>query len=94
MAKIFWNPRKELICPEMITLHWQAVKYGQLEIFKILLQHSQGKTKGLKRTFFLWFAKIFQIEIYDHNLQYAVKAEGEDGKKCKQDMLEFIESLI
>ena len=31
----------------------EAVKYGQLEIFKILLQHSQGKTKGLRRTFFL-----------------------------------------
>ena len=85
---------KKLLQPIRKDSVLEAVKYGQLEIFKILLQHSQGKTKGLKRTFFLWFAKIFQIEIYDHNLQYAVKAEGEDGKKCKQDMLEFIESLI
>ena len=53
-----------------------------------------AETKWLRRTYFLWVAKNFQIEIYDHNLQYAVKAEGEDGKKCKQDMLEFIESLI
>ena len=44
---------KKLLQPIRKDSVLEAVKYGQLEIFKILLQHSQGKTKGLKRTFFL-----------------------------------------
>ena len=35
--------------------------------------------------------KSFHVETYDPNKQSASKAEENEGKKCKQEMLEFIE---
>ena len=77
-----------------------AVKYGQLEILKMLIfqgpitDWQKLKDKEGRSAYDLLKDETFQVEIYDHNQQCAVKTEGDEGKKCKQDMLEFIESIM
>ena len=82
-----------------------AVKYGHLEILKVLIDHFQGekfdwqKLKGKegRSVYDLLKEEDFQVEIYNPNYQfvgYALKAKEEEGKKSKQDMLEFIESIM
>ena len=77
-----------------------AVKYGQLAILKMLIfqgpitDWQKLTDKEGRSAYDLLKDENFQVEIYDHNKQYAVKTEGDEGKKCKQDMLEFIESIM
>jgi len=76
-----------------------AAKYGQLEILKILLEHFEKKKfdwlklkdKEGRSVWDLLKRKSFHVETYDPNKQSASKAEENEGKKCKQEMLEFIE---
>ena len=83
-----------------------AVKFGQLEILKMLMEHFQAKNfdwqqlkeKEGRSAYDLLKDENFQVEVY---WEYAGttthgtrKAEEDVGKKCKQDMLEFIESIM
>ena len=77
-----------------------AVKYGQLAILKMLIfqgpiiDWQELKDKEGRSAYDLLKDENFQVEIYDHHKQFAVKTEGDEGKKCKEDMLEFIESIM
>ena len=79
-----------------------AVKFGQLEILKILMEHFQAKNfdwqqlkeKEGRSAYDLLKDENFQVEIYNERHERAVKAEEDVGKKSKQDMLEFIESIM
>ena len=76
-----------------------AAKYGQLEILKILLEHFEKKKfdwlklkdKEGRSVWDLLKRKSFHVETYDPIERFASKAEENEGKKCKQEMLEFIE---
>ena len=88
--------------------HWGsylhvAVKYGQLEILKMLMEHFQEKNfdwqqlkeKKGRSAYDLLKDENFEIEIYnEHAHGGAIKAKEDVGKKSKQDMLEFIESIM
>ncbi len=88
--------------------HWGsylhvAVKYGQLEILKMLMKHFQDKNfdwqemkeKKGRSAYDLLKDENFEVEVYDeHAHGGAVKAKGDVGKKSKQEMLEFIESIM
>ena len=88
--------------------HWGsylhvAVKYGQLEILKMLIEHFQDKNfdwqqlkeKKGRSAYDLLKDENFEIEIYnEHAHGGAIKAKEDVGKKSKQDMLEFIESIM
>ena len=81
-----------------------AVKFGQLEILKILMEHFQAKNfdwqqmkeKEGRSAYELLKDKDFQVEVY--YCRYAdggtMKAKEDVGKKSKEDMLEFIESIM
>ena len=80
-----------------------AVKYGQLEILKMLIEHFQDKKfdwqtlkeKEGRSAYDLLKDEDFQVEVYNENAHGgAVKAKEDVGKKSKQDMLEFIESIM
>ena len=77
-----------------------AVKYGQpaiLEalIFKgLVMNYKELKDKEGRTVYDLLKDENFQVETYDHNQQCTVKAERDEGKKCKQEMLKFIERLM
>ena len=80
-----------------------AVKFGKLEILKLLIEHFQAKNfdwqqlkeKEGRSTYDLLKDENFEVEIYDeHAHGGAVKAKEDVGKKCKEDMLEFIESIM
>ena len=77
-----------------------AVKYGQLEILKMLIfqgpiiDWQELKDKKGRSVYDLLMDENFQVKVYDHKLQCTLKAEGDEGKKCKQEMLKFIESIM
>jgi hypothetical protein len=83
-----------------------AVKYGQLEILKMLMEHFQAKNfdwqqlkeKEGRSAYDLLKDEDFQVEIYWEHAWCmhggAIKAKEDVGKKSKQDMLEFIESIM
>jgi hypothetical protein len=76
-----------------------AAKYGQLEILKILLEYFEKKKfdwlklkdKEGRSVWDLLKRKSFHVETYDPTFRSASKAEENEGKKRKQDMLEFVE---
>ena len=80
-----------------------AIRYGQLEILKILMEHfkdknfdwQQLKEKEGRSIYDLLKDENFEVQIYDENADGgAVKAKEDIGKKSKKDMLEFIESIM
>ena len=85
--------------------HWGsylhvAVKYGQLEILKMLIEHFQDKNfdwqqlkeKEGRSAYDLLKDENFHVVIY--NERNGVIAKEDVEKKSKQDMLEFIESIM
>jgi len=86
-----------------------AIRYGHLEILKILIEYFQDKNfdwqllkekKGCS-IYDLLTDENFEVEIYDENAHSEDKDEYEDedgdedvAKKSKLDMLEFIESIM
>ena len=78
-----------------------AVKFGQLEILKLLIEHFQTKNfdwqqlkeKEGRSAYDLLKDEDFQVEIFGAH-GGSIKAEEDVGKKSKQDMLEFIESIM
>ena len=81
-----------------------AVKFGQLEILKLLIEHFQAKNfdwqqlkeKEGRSTYDLLKDEDFQVEVFwEHGGTTGTRKAKEDvGKKCKEDMLEFIESIM
>jgi len=80
-----------------------AIRYGHLEILKILMEHfkdknfdwQQLKEKEGRSIYDLLKDENFEVQIYDENADGgAVKAKEDVGKKSKKDMLEFIESIM
>ena len=77
-----------------------AAKYGQPAILKMLIFHGlimeykELKDKEGRTVYDLLKDESFQVENYDQNQQCTVKPEGDEGKKCKREMLKFIESIM
>ena len=81
-----------------------AVKFGQLEILKMLMEHfraknfdwQQLKEKKGRSAYDLLKDEDFQIEVFwEHAGTTGTRKAKEDvGKKSKEDMLEFIESIM
>ena len=77
-----------------------AAKYGQpaiLEalIFKgLIMNYKELKDEEGRTVYDLLKDENFQVENYDQNQKCTVKAERDEGKKCKQEMLKFIERLF
>ena len=62
--------------------------------WKVNLPCKELKDKEGRTVYDLLKDENFQVENYDQNLQCTVKAERDEGKKCKQEMLKFIERLM
>ena len=75
-----------------------AAKYGQPAILKMLIfqgvNFEKLKDKEGRTVYDLLKDENFQVENYDHIQQCTVKAEKDEGKKCKQEMLKFVERLM
>ena len=79
-----------------------AVRYGQFEIFKIIFKQLQGKKfdwlqlkdQAERTALELLQDENFQLENYDRDLEKPVRADRDESKNYKRQMLKFIKNLM
>ena len=74
-----------------------AAKYGQPAILKMLIFQGLSlrlKDKEGRSVYDLLKDENFQVETYSNDQQCTVKVDGDEGKKCKEEMLKFMERII